>query len=241
MEQTLQDRVVLVTGAARGLGRVLCRRFGAGGAKVVAAARTLESLSDVARDLGDLRVDFHLVALDVRDYEQCDSAIQQSIHRFGALDILVNNASGYLESADLRHTSIDDIQKEINVTFRGVVYTTKAVAERFIPNRSGTIINIASTAGIVGRSGNASFPLYAACKSAVIQFTEAMAENLAQHGVRCCVVSPCSIREENLVENSSVSFEDVAEVVVMQCYGGSNLVMRSVYLSPTNVRLGQGE
>ena len=150
---------------------------------------------------------------------------------FGTVDIVVNTASECLLGWDLSQIDVEQIDSEIATTYRSVVYVSKAILPIMLEKQSGTIVNISSVSGV--REG--SCPVYSADKAAVIRFTETMQQNLATKNVNMVCVVPPNIRFENLVEQKGVSFQDVANVIMMQCLPSDNLSMPVIHLQPRGI------
>src|SRR3989344_7670194 len=202
--------------------------FAKAGAKVVVTARNLGSLIETASKLEEMDSAFIQLKLDVTSYEDCENAINEAIVKFGKIDFLINNASGYLAGWDLRDLSVEEIENEINTTFRSVVFMTKAVLDHFLNNQDGTIVNVSSGAGLFHSDSNST--VYAVGKSAVIRFSERMHKNLSPYGIKVCCVVPCAIRDKDLEKEEAVSFDDVAQAVMMQCLNGDNLTLQTIIL-----------
>lgn len=226
----MKNKTVLITGASGNLGRSLSINFAKQGANIILTARNIKKLESIEIELKTIGVEFIKIKLDVTNYNDCENAIQQGVEKFGKIDFIINNASGYLIEWDLRKLTIEDIEKEINTTYKGAVFMTKAIMDHFIRNKSGTIINISSTAGLMNSESNLN--LYNANKSAIIRFSESMNKNLSQFNIRVSSIIPCAIRENNLQKEQAVSFDDVSKVVIFQCSDFDNLNLKSVILSP---------
>jgi 2-dehydro-3-deoxy-D-gluconate 5-dehydrogenase len=183
MNWDLQDRVAIVTGAGRGLGFAAAKALLTEGASVVGTARAAGALDEL-RELAPDRV--HPVELDVRDAAGLAALPERAVDHFGRLDVVVNNAGiapagNFLEQGQ----SVWDEVFAVNVA--GPAILSRAAGRVFLPQRSGKIINIASTSGIRGK------PLlvaYSASKGAVLQFTKALAGEWAKLGVQVNAIAP---------------------------------------------------
>lgn len=234
MNLDFKDKAVLITGAGRGVGKQTAIAFANAGAKVAITARNLESLSETETELSKIGATFIKLKLDVAQYVDAEQAVKEAVDAFGKLDFLVNNASGYLDGWDLREFSVEDIEVEIDTTYKGVVFTTKAVLDHFITNGHSTIVNVASTSGLANVDSDA--VLYAADKSAVIRFSERMHKKLLPYDVRVCTVVPYNIRSENLQEEEALSELDVARAILLQCADGDNVALQTVVLEPRTTK-----
>ena len=178
----LKDRIAIVTGAGSGFGEGIARKFNAEGAKVLVADRDAAAAERVASALGceAIRADV-TVAADVK------AMVEAAVARFGGLDILVNNAGvGHLPQP-LESLSEDEFDRILAVNVKAIYLAAKEVVPRFKAQRSGVILNIASTAGVSPRPRLA---WYNASKGWVITATRAMAVELAPFGVRVVALNP---------------------------------------------------
>ena len=178
----LKDRIAIVTGGGSGFGEGIARKFNAEGAKVLVADRDAAAAERVASALGceAIRADV-TVAADVK------AMVEAAVARFGGLDILVNNAGvGHLPQP-LESLSEDEFDRILAVNVKAIYLAAKEVVPRFKAQRSGVILNIASTAGVSPRPRLA---WYNASKGWVITATRAMAVELAPFGVRVVALNP---------------------------------------------------
>jgi 3-oxoacyl-[acyl-carrier protein] reductase len=182
----LQDRVVLVTGAARGIGRTLAETFAGEGASVVALDVGGDDLAQVESDLSARGATVVPMVADVRDANAVQAVVDAAVERFGRVDVLVNNAGinveGRLEELD---AAAWDRCFEVNV--RGTFTMCRAVAPVMKRQRSGRILNAASFAAIVPSVGASA---YAASKAAVVQFTRTIAGELGPWGITANSYAP---------------------------------------------------
>jgi 3-oxoacyl-[acyl-carrier protein] reductase len=182
----LRDRVVLVTGAGRGIGRTLAETFAREGAAVVALDLGSDDLAHVESDLSALGGAVVPEVADVRDAAAVQAVVDRAVERFGRVDVLVNNAGinveGRLEELD---AAAWDRCFEVNV--RGTFTTCRAVAPVMKRQRSGRILNAASFAAIVPSVGASA---YAASKAAVVQFTRTIAGELGPWGITANSYAP---------------------------------------------------
>ena len=179
----LDGKVALVTGGARGMGESHARKFVAEGAKVVITDVLDEDGTTVAKDLGDGALYLHH---DVTDEEQWNAAVAATTERFGRVDVLVNNA-GILHLMPIAMTDVADYRRVIEVNQVGVFLGMKAVTSAMAANKSGSIINISSLAGMVGAQGHVA---YCASKWAVRGMTKVAALELAPRGIRVHSIHP---------------------------------------------------
>lgn len=183
----LAGKTVIVTGAASGIGAAFARRFVEEGATCV--------LADVQEDLGralaeSLGEAATFVYVDVTDEEQVAGAIDSACERFGALDAMVNNAGLLGALGPIASTSTAEWDRTVAVMLTGVFFGTKHAARVMIPQRSGAILNVASTAGVQGGLGPHA---YTAAKHGVVGLTKSVATELRYVGVRANCLAPGAV------------------------------------------------
>lgn len=176
-------KVVLITGAARGLGAELARLFVAGGAQVVVADVLEETGRELAAELGDRAV---FQRLDVTRPECWDAVVDATLQHLGRLDVLINNA-GILRMGALEHFSFKDYQAVIAVNQTGCWLGMKAVLAPMKQAGGGAIVNISSTGGLSGIGG---FSAYVGSKFAVRGMTKCIALEYGRYGIRVNSVHP---------------------------------------------------
>ncbi len=179
----VKDRVVIITGASSGIGEALARKFAAQGSRLVLAARRLEKLENLSRDISPAEV--LIVRTDVSKEEECRELIDKAIARFGAIDVLINNA-GISMRALFEETDLSVIRRLMDVNFWGTVYCTK-YALPYILQKRGTVAGIISVAGHVGLPGRTG---YSASKYAVRGFLDALRIENLRKGLHVLVAAP---------------------------------------------------
>ncbi len=181
------QKVVIVTGASRGLGREIAQRFGQAGWGVAVnylnSKQGAESVAEYIMASGGEAV---VIRADVGDPAQADNLVNSAMARFGRLDVLINNAGISHESLLVR-LSEDMMDDTLRTNLNGPFNTIRAVSEVMVRQGSGHIINISSIAGVKGRAGHSA---YAASKAALIGLTKAAAIELAPHGIQVNCVLP---------------------------------------------------
>lgn len=191
----IKGQVVLVTGASSGIGEASARAFGRAGAKVVLAARRLDRLEAAAAEIEALGTGAQAlaVAADLSRLEDIQNLVQQTLARFGRIDVLFNNAGfgrlDWLEQLD----PVKDIEAQYVVNVLGVVQTTRQVLPVMIQQKGGHIINMASVAGLVGTP---TYTIYASCKFAVRGFSEALRREVAPWGIHVSAIYPGGVSTE---------------------------------------------
>ena len=216
----LTDRVAVVTGGGRGIGRGIALVLANHGADVVAADILLQDAQNVASEVAGTGRRSMATFLDVTKDDSIASMVRQVTERFGKIDILVNNAGviaapGWEDRA--RPNKEDwDITYEVNL--RGVAMVTDAVSPQMKERRSGKIINVSSTGG---RQGSPMNPAYSASKAAVISLTQASALELAPHNINVNAICPGFVwtpMAERIEVRNSALLEDMKGLSPRQVY-----------------------
>jgi NAD(P)-dependent dehydrogenase (short-subunit alcohol dehydrogenase family) len=208
------DRVAIVTGASSGIGQATAEMLADRGALVTLFARSAESLKAIAAR----RKNMHAVAGDVSDPAAVDRLFGETESRFGDCDILVNNAGTYV-ARRLDKMSVDEWDRVFNVNVRGAFLTSRRALPSMIAKRSGAIVNVASISGVLGPEKFPGFVSYNSSKAALIAFSEALAVEAKEFGVRVNCVSPGSVDTKMWKDVSGgapadMSPREVAEVIL---------------------------
>ena len=210
--QELAGRVAIVTGASSGIGRATAELLASKGALVTAFARSVDRLRDLAGE------HVHTVAGDVADASAIERLFAETESRFGDCDILVNNA-GMTAPNRIEKTSAEDWDRMFAVNVRGAFFTCKRAMPSMIAKRAGAIVNVSSISGVLGAEKFPGFTSYNASKAALIAFTEALAVEVKQFGIRVNSVSPGSVDTKMWAEVSGgapadMTPQEVAEVIL---------------------------
>ncbi len=178
----IKGKVVIVTGASRGIGIEISLSLIRQGAIVVLAAR---STHEIEERLKDIKGDYLIHNTDIEDFESVKYLVSSVIKKYNRIDVLINNA-GYVEPKSLFETTLENWNKTIAVNLTGAFLSTKEVS-RYMKKTGGRIINIASTAGLSARPG---WSAYAASKAGLINFSETMAEELREYNIKVFTIAP---------------------------------------------------
>ena len=182
----LDGKTAIVTGGTRGIGAAVAALLAEHGAAVVVSGRDAARLQNAVQELEERGASVHGVVADAAKREDADRLVEAAKERYGRLDLLVNNA-GITRDGLLIRMKDDDWDRVMEVNLRGAFLMTRAAAKLMVRQRSGRIINIASTAGAMGNPGQAN---YSAAKAGLIGFTKATARELAHWGVLVNAVAP---------------------------------------------------
>ncbi|MBR1730336.1 MAG: 3-oxoacyl-[Selenomonadaceae bacterium] len=182
-----ENKIALVTGASRGIGKAIALKLAAEGAKVaINFAGNVAKAEEVKAAIESAGSEALLVQADVSNVEAVDEMIAKVVDKFGKIDILINNA-GITRDNLLMRMKDSDFDEVINTNLKGVFNCTKAVSKLMMKQRSGRIVNMASIVAITGNAGQTN---YAAAKAGIIGFSKSAAKELAARGITVNVVAP---------------------------------------------------
>lgn len=208
----LKDKVCLITGGGRGIGKATALRFAQEGARVAVADVDLQVASEVAHEIGEHGL---ALQLDVSQRESVEAALDQIVARWGRIDVLVNNA-GIIRDAQLLKLSEEDFDAVIDVNLKSVFSCTQAAARRMVEQGSGVILNASSVVALYGNFGQSN---YVAAKSGVIGMTKVWARELGPKGVRVNAVAPGFIETRMTAGIPEKVLEKINERVPMRRMG----------------------
>ena len=181
----LDGKVCIVTGASSGFGDRFARVLSAAGAKVVVAARRRDRLDELAAELPDALA----IQCDVSSDDQCKKLIDESIARYGRVDVLVNNAGITDAVHPAEEANIDLFRKVVDVNLNSCFLLSALAAQDMLTRQEGSIINVASVHGLVASAPNLQ-PAYAASKAGLVNLTRELAVQWAKRGIRVNVLCP---------------------------------------------------
>ncbi|MHB8170003.1 MAG: 3-oxoacyl-[acyl-carrier-protein] reductase [Thermincolia bacterium] len=183
----LKDRVAIITGASRGIGRAVALELAKEGAKVVinyaGNAQKAQEVVDAIRGFGGVAL---AIQADVSSHQEVESMIDETVKHFGQVDILVNNA-GITRDNLLMRMKEEDWDAIMATNLKGVFNCTKAVIRGMMKHRWGRVINITSVIGLIGNAGQAN---YAAAKAGIIGFTKSIAKELGSRNINVNAIAP---------------------------------------------------
>jgi NAD(P)-dependent dehydrogenase (short-subunit alcohol dehydrogenase family) len=194
-DKTTEDKVLLVTGAGRGMGVDIAQAALAAGYAVVATGRDPKKVGQAVGESDDLAA----VELDVTDPASAQAAVQAAVDRFGRIDVLVNNAGNFY-AGFFEEISPEDFRAQVETNLFGPINVTRAVLPVMRAQRSGLVVAISSTAGLIGQEFCTA---YAASKFAVEGWIESLTPEIAPFGIRTMLVEPGFFRTELLTPEST--------------------------------------
>src|SRR5437868_4814637 len=212
---SIQHQVAVVTGAGRGIGRAIAIELAQLGAKVVLVSRSQTELDETAKVIGPSA---SVMPADVRNKQELQTVFEQTLTVLGPVDILVN-AAGLGIFGPVVDYKDEDFEILIETNLRGIFFACRLVLPSMIERKRGHIVNIASIAGKVGSANRA---VYCASKFGVVGFTESLAEEVRQYGIRVSVVCPGSTdtrfspkETSGKARDKMLGSEDIAHAVRM--------------------------
>lgn len=229
------DKVALVTGAGRGIGRAVALALGREGYRVALVARTSPELDEVARELESDGGEALVLPTDLADAEATSLAVRRAVERFGRLDVVVNNA-GLGEEHTFSEIQFEEIDRVLDVTLRGTLVTTRAALPYLLQRPEGAaVINIAS---IAGRRAVKGAGVYTAAKHGVVGFTESLFEEVRESGLKVCAILPGFVDTAMVADATPaqrakmVAPEDVADAVIWALATSSRTCPTEIVLRP---------
>jgi NAD(P)-dependent dehydrogenase (short-subunit alcohol dehydrogenase family) len=193
----LENKAAIITGASRGIGKAIALAFGREGAKIVATARTTEALESLVSLLGDMGAEAVAVTADVSIDADLQRIANETLSRFGRIDILVNNAAIIHPRFDLVDFDAALWREVIEVNLTSVALLTKAVLPNMIERKTGKIINISSLGGRRGAKGRSA---YRVTKAGLISLTESVAAEVKPYNIDVNSICPAGVETEGYRE-----------------------------------------
>ncbi|HNW68430.1 MAG TPA: 3-oxoacyl-[acyl-carrier-protein] reductase [Bacteroidales bacterium] len=183
--ELLSQKVAIVTGGSRGIGRAIVETFAREGAKVLFTATSVLS-SEMIESLNSIGAHYHFVRADASSFSAANEVVNACVEKFGRIDVLVNNAGITRDNLLMRMTEAE-WDAVIGVNLKSVFNLTKAVQPVMLKQRAGSIINLSSIVGLGGNVGQAN---YAASKAGIIGFTKSVAKEIGSRNIRCNAIAP---------------------------------------------------
>ncbi len=183
----LEGKTAVITGAARGIGAAIARKYASEGANIAVTDLVVnEAAEALIKELEGYGVKAKAYASDASNFQQTDEIVKEIMNDFGQIDVLVNNA-GITKDTLLMRMTEEQWDAVITVNLKSVFNFTKAVQTVMLKQRSGSIVNMSS---VVGVSGNAGQSNYSASKAGMIGFTKSVAKEIGSRGIRCNAIAP---------------------------------------------------
>ena len=220
----LDGKLVLVTGASRGIGKAIALTLGRAGATVIGTATTESGSDNISKIFADNKVSGKGIKLNVTDNEQIASLIKSVNEDFGSIDILINNA-GITRDNILLRMKEDEWEDIINTNLSSVYRMSKSVLRGMIKKRSGRIISITSVVGTMGNAGQSN---YAAAKAGMIGFTKSLAREVGVRGITVNAVAPGFIETDMTSNLPDEQKEALASQIPMGRLGTPDEVANAV-------------
>ncbi len=239
MDLGLKNKVALVTGSTRGLGKAIAEKLAEEQAKVVITGTNEQKAKIVAQEVSSrFGVETEGFSLDVTSEEAVKKVMKDIIQRFGRIDILVNNA-GITKDARLMMMKAADWEAVIRTNLTGAFNCTKAVSKRMLAQKSGRIINITSVVGLMGNIGQAN---YSASKAGLIGLTKTTARELAGQGVTVNAIAPGYIQSDMTAVLADEVSDKMLQSIPMGVWGTPDDVAAAVvFLASPQARYITGQ
>lgn len=220
----LDGKLVLVTGASRGIGKAIALTLGGAGATIIGTATTESGADNISKIFADNKVSGRGIKLNVTDNEQITSLIKSVNEDFGSIDILINNA-GITRDNILLRMKEDEWEDIINTNLSSLYKMSKSVLRGMIKKRSGRIISITSVVGAMGNAGQSN---YAAAKAGMIGFTKSLAREVGVRGITVNAVAPGFIETDMTSNLPDEQKEALASQIPMGRLGTPDEVANAV-------------
>ena len=216
----VDDRVIIVTGAGRGVGKGVALHLGRGGARVVVAEWKPHLLTEACAELDALGVENLGVVCDIQQREQIEAMVAQTVDRFGRVDGLINNAQTFRPLASVAEVSEDDVDVFYTSGVKGTLWAMQAVYPHMKLQGWGRIVNFASSMGITGGSG---FAAYNASKEAIRALTRTAAREWAIDGIVVNAIAPAAATHHGEAGKQSEGYRIFIENCPMKRQGDPEL------------------
>ncbi len=229
---SLENRVVLITGGSRGIGRATAIEFAKEGADVaIFYRRSKELAEETIAMVEQYNVKCKAYKVDVSNFEQVKNGIEQVITDFGKLDILVNNAGIITDFIPVEDVPLEEWDEIMNVNLKGMFYCTKVAVPYLKESGYGSIVNLSSVAGRMGGSVGVA---YASSKAGVIGFTFALAQELIEHNITVNAVAPGPIATEMILRLPKETQDRIRKRVPMGRLGTPEEIGKAIVFLTTN-------
>lgn len=236
---TLKDKVAIVTGGSRGIGRSICLALAKEGANIVTCySNGADGANETVKLCEEYGVKAMAIKADVANAEDVNNLIDQTKTEFGKIDILVNNA-GITRDNLMMKMSEADFDSVIDTNLKGAFLFIKGVSRLMLKQRAGRIINISSVVGVRGNAGQVN---YSASKAGLIGMTKSAAKELASRGITVNAIAPGFIETEMTSKLPEDVVKGMLDTIPMKCTGNGDDVANAVaFLASDNARYITGQ
>ncbi len=211
----VKDKVAIVTGGARGIGKEIALAFAREGADICICDVEEKSLEEAVRELKSLGREAIGLRVDVTNLSQVEEMVQKVLDKFSKIDILINNAGITRDNLLLRMKE-QEWDAVLNVNLKGTFNCTKTVSKIMVKQRSGRIVSIASIIGLIGNAGQSN---YAASKGGIISFTKSVAKELASRNINVNAIAPGFIKTDMTAKLSRELQEKMLKMIPLNRFG----------------------
>lgn len=244
MTDSLQGRVIVITGASSGLGEAAARLLSSRGAVLALGARRRDRIEALAAELAGRGGEALALQTDVTRPHEVTALVDMAAERFGRVDVMINNA-GIMPNAPLDRMLVDEWDRVIDVNIKGVLYGIAAALPHFQRQKSGHFVNVASVAGHRVRPGSA---VYSATKTAVRVISEGLRQEVKPWNVRTTIISPGAVQSEliegisdtatrenthQMYERHAISADSFARAVVFALSEPADVDINEILYRPT--------
>ena len=222
-------KTVIITGGTTGIGKATALHFAKNGYNVVVTSRNADKEASVIANFKQNNADVTFFVLDVTDEEQVVSVISKSVQKFGKLDAIVNNSGISLGNTILAETESNDLKQMLETNVMGVYYGMKHAIKEMLKTGGGTIVNLASIAGLNGLYATAQ---YNASKHAVVGLTKGASIDYAQQGIRINAVAPGAIKTDilkNAIASGTYDVSSIEAIHPMNRLGEVEDIAKAIY------------
>lgn len=221
----LRDRVAVVTGTSKGIGKAIAIELAASGAKVACISRDKDALNKLLEIVNQNSETSRGYICDISDPNTVASTVKQIVSDFGKIDILINNAGIKGKDKLVIQTTDEDWTSVLNTNLNGTFFLSRAVAKQMLKNRFGRILNISSILGTTGRAGQLA---YTTSKAGLIGMTKTLAHELASRNITCNAILPGFIDTDMNQDLSGELKESLISRIPLKRYGLSSEVAKLV-------------
>lgn len=229
----LKDKVAIVTGSRRGIGKAIVLALAKAGAHIVVSDINLDDCNKVVEEIKAIGKEGLAVKTDVSNNEDIKQMVESTIKRFGRVDILVNNAGIYMQKS-LTDVTEQDFDRILAINLKGVFLCSKAVVPEMIKQGKGKIINITSIAGQVGFANSSA---YCASKGAIINITRELALELAQYKINVNAIGPGVIETamtKDLLKDKAIKESILANIPLGRIGKPEDIANAALFLASDN-------